>query len=272
MNEQPLEGKIAIVTGAGNPRGLGYAMTLALVRAGARVAMMDYDPEVLEEGAAGAREVGGPESVLPIVGDVGSPEDAEETVQRTIAELGGLHILLNNAGINPRFTTQPGLPSFAQIPPEVWARAFAVNVFGPFHMARAAVGHLLNQGWGRIIGVTTSLDTMLRGMPYGPTKASHEAFIAAISRELDGTGVTANVLIPGGAVATNMTDPGRTDLLKPSVMQAPAVWLASEASHGLNGRRFIAEHWDESLPVEERLARASAPAAWPQLGRALARG
>jgi 3-oxoacyl-[acyl-carrier protein] reductase len=272
MQDQPLAGKIAIVTGAGSPLGLGYAMTVALVRAGARVTMMDYDPEVLEEGAQGARQIGGSDSVLPIVGDVSSPEDAEEAVQQTIAEMGGLHILLNNAGINPRFTAQPGLPSFAQIPPEVWARAFSVNVFGPFHMARAVVGHLLNQGWGRIIGVTTSLDTMLRGMPYGPTKASHEAFVAAISRELKGTGVTANVLIPGGGVATNMTDPTRTDLLQPSVMQAPAVWLASEASRDLNGYRFVAELWDESLPLEQRLAQASAPAGWPQLSRQVARG
>jgi NAD(P)-dependent dehydrogenase (short-subunit alcohol dehydrogenase family) len=272
MQEKPLAGKIAIVTGAGHPLGLGYAMTLALVGAGARVAMMDVNPEALEQGAVGAREVGGRDAVLPILGDVGNPDDAERAVQQTIAELGGLHILLNNAGINPRFAAEPGLPTFAQIPPEVWARAFSVNVFGPFHMARAVAPHLLKQGWGRIIGVTTSLDTMLRGMPYGPTKASHEAFIAAIARELEGSGVTANVLIPGGAVATNMTDPGRTDLLKPAVMQAPAVWLASEASAGLNGHRLVAEFWDESLPLEERLARASAPAAWPQLGRRVSRG
>ena len=67
-------------------------------------------------------------------------------------------------------------------------------------MARAAVGHMLAQGWGRIIGVTTSVDTMYReGMcPYGPSKAAHEALVALMARELEGTGVTANVLIPGG--------------------------------------------------------------------------
>ena len=60
---------------------------------------------------------------------------------------------------------------------------------------------------------------------------------------------------------------GAPQLIKPEVMQVPGVWLASEASHGCNGRRLIAYYWDESLPLEERLAKASAPAAWPQLGR-----
>ena len=49
-------------------------------------------------------------------------------------------------------------------------------------------------------------------------------------------------------------------------MQAPAVWLASEESAGTNGMRFIAYHWDESLPIEQRVEKAGAPAAWPQLG------
>jgi 3-oxoacyl-[acyl-carrier protein] reductase len=56
-------------------------------------------------------------------------------------------------------------------------------------------------------------------------------------------------------------------LIDPEVMQAPAVWLASDASADWNGRRLIACHWDESLPLSERLAKAGAPAAWPQLGK-----
>ena len=59
----------------------------------------------------------------------------------------------------------------------------------------------------------------------------------------------------------------REKLIQPEVMQAPVVWLASEASNGFNGQRIIAYFWDERVPLEERLQRASAPAAWPQLGR-----
>ena len=139
-------------------------------------------------------------------------------------------------------------------------------------MARACVGHMLSQGWGRIVGVTTSVDSMYReGMcPYGPSKAAHEALVALMARELEGTGVTANVLIPGGTTDTNLfpTDVGydRAALIRPEVMQAPAVWLASDQSGDVNGMRFIAHYWDESLPIEQRLEKAGAPAAWPQLG------
>jgi len=267
MSEQPLLGKVAIVTGAGSTIGLGRAMTLALVGAGARVAMMDVDGIALEQSAADARNLGGASCVLPIVGDVGDPADAERTVRRTIAELGGLHVLVNNA--NPRIGPLPTGLVFSNIPPEAWINTIRVNVNGPFLMARAAVGHMVAQGWGRIIGVTTSLDTMIRGAPYGPSKAAHEALIAVIAREVEGSGVTANVLIPGGAAYTNMTagvrDPN--DLLAPEVMQGPVVWLASAASDGFNGRRVIAQFWDEELPLQERLEKAAAPAAWPQLGR-----
>ena len=148
----------------------------------------------------------------------------------------------------------------------------AVNGNGPFHMAQASVSHMLSQKWGRVIGVTTSVDTMYReGMSaYGPSKACHEAFVALMARELENTGVTANVLIPGGTVDTNMIPSGigheKTTLMQPEVMQAPAVWLASEESQSTNGQRFIAYNWDESLPIKQRLEKAGAPAAWPQLG------
>ena len=268
MNELLLlQGKIVLVTGAGSTIGLGRAMTLALVGAGARVAMMDIDRASLEQSASDARRVGGPACVTTIVGDVSQADDAERAVQTTLADLGALHVLINNAGINPQ-TTEGSGPAFSRIRTEDWSSTTQVNINGPFHMARAVVAPMLDQKWGRIIGVTTSLDTMF-GAPYGVSKAAHEAFIAAIARQLEGTGVTANVVIPGRAVNTNMTagrgDP--TTRLEPEVMQGPVVWLASAAADGFNGRRIIAEFWDEKLPIEPRLAKASAPAAWPQLGR-----
>jgi len=272
MQNKPLEGKIALVTGAGSPIGLGRHMTLALVRAGARVAMLDVNADWLEQTSSDMREVGGDDSVFTMVSDVSKPESAEDAVSRTIAELGGLHILVNNAGISAG-NLGPNRMNFWDISPESWNKVLSVNLNGPFYMARAAVGHMIDQKWGRIIGVTTSMDTMYReGMsPYGPSKAGHEALIALMSRELEGTGVTANVLVPGGAADTNILPPetpyDRAALIRPDVMQDPVVWLASDASQEINGRRFIARNWDESLPIEERLEKAGAPAAWPQLGQ-----
>jgi NAD(P)-dependent dehydrogenase (short-subunit alcohol dehydrogenase family) len=278
MAEGSLQGKVAIVTGAGSSIGIGRAITLGFVRAGARVAMLDINQASLEQSVREARMAGGADCALAVVADVTDPDAVAQVVRRTIAELGGLHILVNNAGTNPRAaglasTGQGNITNFWDISPEAWNRVVAVNFSGPFLMARAVVGHMLAQGWGRIIGVTTSMDTMYRkgGAPYGPSKAGHEALVATMAQELEGTDVTANVLVPGGATNTNLIAPDapydRATLIQPEVMQAPAVWLASEASHAFNGRRVIAYYWDERLPLDERLAKASAPAAWPQLGR-----
>ena len=98
MQEKPLEGKVAIVTGAGSPIGMGRAMTVALVGAGARVAMMDINETWLEQTANDIRETGGDDCVITVVADISNPDDAESAVGRTVAELGGVHILVNNAG------------------------------------------------------------------------------------------------------------------------------------------------------------------------------
>ncbi len=274
MQQKPLEGKIAIVTGAASPRGLGRSMTEAMVRAGARVSMMDINRQWLDESSNYMREIAGDDCVMTQVVDVSSIQEAERSVRRTIEELGGLHILVNNAGIAPRKMLMGGevKNNFWEVPAEEWDRVVAVNSSGPFYMARTVVPHMLAQGWGRIIGVTTSMNTMYRegGMPYGPSKAAHEALIAMASRELEGTGVTVNVLVPGGRANTDLIPDDaahdRSDMIQPDVMQKPVVWLASEASDGINGQRFIGYYWDEDLPLDERLEKAGAPAAWPQLG------
>lgn len=274
MQQRVLEGKIAIVTGAASPRGLGRAMTEALVRAGARVSMMDINQQWLDESSNYMREIGGDDCVMTQIVDVTSITEAERSIELTIEELGGLHILVNNAGIAPRNMLMGGgtKNNFWEVSPQEWDRVVAVNSSGPFYMTRTAVPHMLAQGWGRVIGVTTSMNTMYRegGTPYGPSKAAHEALVAMASRELEGTGVTVNVLVPGGMASTDLipddADHERANMIQPEVMQAPVVWLASDASDGINGQRFIGYYWNEELPLKERLEKAAAPAAWPQLG------
>jgi NAD(P)-dependent dehydrogenase (short-subunit alcohol dehydrogenase family) len=277
MAEKPLEGKVALVTGAGSNPGIGRVIAHALVRSGAKVAMTDINPASLELSANEAREIGKDDAVLPIIGDVSEPADAERIVQEAIDGFGGLHVLVNNAGISPT-SIDPSLdrnPNVWDIDPATWARIITVNMGGAFLMSRAAIPYLLRQKWGRVIGVTTSLDTMIRGhnAPYGPSKAGHEALVSALAQELEGTGVTANVLIPGGGTDTNFIPqtPGfdRSVLIHPGVMGDPAVWLASDASDATNGMRFTAVDWDERLPIDERIAKCAAPVAWSQLGRAV---
>jgi NAD(P)-dependent dehydrogenase (short-subunit alcohol dehydrogenase family) len=268
-----LDGKVALVTGAGSPIGLGRAMALALAQAGARVAMLDVNEAVLSQTVAEVRTSGGEHAALPIIADVSQPDDAERAVQATLREFGSLHVLVNNAGISLHHAGVKGDPEFWDVPPDAWLRVLSVNAFGPFLMARAAVKPMLEQRWGRIVGITTSLDTMWRrrNPAYGSSKAAHEAFTASIAQALEGTGVTANVLVPGGTTSTNLLPPestrDRSEMLQPDVMAAPVVWLASDASSSFTGQRIIAKHWDERLPLADRLAKASGPAAWQSLAR-----
>ena len=274
MAEQVLGGKVAIVTGAG--RGLGRTMAHALLRAGANVTMFERDADALDEAVREAKDIEGAGSVLTCQGDVTSEQDAADTVARTIERFGGLHVLVNIAALGPQ-TFQPTnlgpRPRIWNVEVDLWRRILGVNASGPFIMACAALPHLLEQGWGRIINVTTSLDTMWRtGMgPYGPAKACAEAFTASLAGDLEGTGVSANVLVPGGRADTRMipedgefTD--RSLLVPRDVMAAPVVWLASDASNGINNMRFRAALFDPDLPTDQAAEAAGAPAAWPQLG------
>jgi NAD(P)-dependent dehydrogenase (short-subunit alcohol dehydrogenase family) len=277
---QDLSGKVAIVTGAGSEKGIGAAIAFGFIRAGAKVAFVDLEPASLERNVDQARAIGGTGCAIGIVADVSDVTSVEHAVGRTLAGLGGLHVLVNNAGVLPSMLTpetagDPLAVRTWEVPPEIWARVVAINFNGAYHFVRAATPHFLKQGWGRIIGITTSLDTMytMGQPPYGPSKAAHEAMISVLAKELAGSGVTANVVTPGGLTNTNQVRVttkaygfSPADMLQPDAMAAPCVWLASAEADTFTDRRIVARFWDKALPLAARVANASAPAAWQQLG------
>ena len=268
MTDQKLAGKVVMMTGAG--RGLGRSMALALAREGAKLALVDLDGEELQQVAGEVQDIGGRESVIPLGADVCDPDSSATAIFYAIENFGRLDVLFNNAALGPQAVAADPYgnpPKFWELDPYTFTRMVDVNAAGPQLMAASAVPNMLQNGWGRIVNITTALDAMyVPGMgAYGPSKAALEAHTAIMARDLEGTGVTANVLIPGGPANTRMipdaTGIPREALIQPEEMQEPAVWLASVQSDGHNGERFIAGHWADGL------GKASAPCAWPQLGK-----
>jgi len=104
---------------------------------------------------------------------------------------------------------------------------------------------------------------------YGPSKAALEAFSAIMAKDLAGTGVTVNVLVPGGVTNTAMVplEAGyaREEMIQPAVMAPPLTWLVSEEAAQVTGRRFLAVHWDTSLSHAEAAEKAGAPVAWTSI-------
>ena len=273
MADRTLEGKVVMMTGAG--RGMGREMSIGLASAGANVVMIDIDEDVLTAAAAEAAEAGGQGSTLPLVADVTSAENAQAALDKAVSQYGHLDVLVNDAVVGPEriggdfFNNKR---KFWELDDGLWRQMLDVNIFGPQLMAKTVVPHMLERGWGRIVNITTSMDTMyLAGAgAYGPTKAALEAHTRIMSHDLEETGVTANVLVPGGPVNTRMIpeESGipREALIQPDVMLQPITWLSSNESDGVHGVRIIAAKWDPGLPQDERLEKAAAPVAWPQLG------
>lgn len=273
MTDRPLEGRTALITGAG--RGLGKAMAEGLAAQGAKIALIDLEDDILAAAVADVEAAGGQGCAIAVSADVTDRERAQAAIFRSVEAFGGFDILINDAAMGPQFFTGNFVehtPKFWDIDPELWHRVLTVNAFGPQLMSSVAAPHLVERGWGRIINVTTSLDTMyLRGCgAYGPSKAALEANTRIMAQDLEGTGVTANVLIPGGPANTRMipeaTGFDREELVQPEAMQAPVCWLCSEDADDISNMRFIAAMWDEALPRDERIAQAGAPTAWAQIG------
>jgi 3-oxoacyl-[acyl-carrier protein] reductase len=265
-----LDDKVIIVTGAGS--GLGKAMALGLAAQGARVTALDVDFDAAK--ATSAEAAGG--RVFPLAVDVTEEADCADAVQTTMAEHNGLHVLVNCAGLGMASLKRDYMTNrlnFWEADVDHWQRLINVNVRGTFLMARAATPHLIAQGWGRIVNVTTSFNTMMRGgnMPYGQSKAALEAASAAWADDLKDTGVSCNVLIPGGAADTPMVPEespyDRSKLNKPEVMVAPICWLASNLSEGVNGRRFKGCDWDPAIAPGAAAKTAGSPIAWPDLAQ-----
>jgi NAD(P)-dependent dehydrogenase (short-subunit alcohol dehydrogenase family) len=276
-----LEGKTALVTGAGH--GIGQAHALELAKHGAKIVVNDLGSSVSGDGAGrdadrvveAIRGRGG--DAVADYGDVGDEAQADAMVRRTIDEWGSLDILINNAGIvRDR--------AIWNMPAEDFDLVMRVHVRGPWLTSRAAARHWRARSkagedvYGRIINTTSGagLQGNFGQTNYATAKAALTGLTLTLSVELASIGVTANLIGPGAltrlSATTGMGDPvepldlGEDDWsgVDPRVSSPVVAWLASPAAAGVSGQCFRvmgeALHWMEGWT--EKVTITNGPAHW----------
>jgi 3-oxoacyl-[acyl-carrier protein] reductase len=250
MDEQSgrprLAGRVAIITGAGSPRGIGRASAVRLAQDGADVVVGDLDLAGAETVAGEVRALG--RRSLAVRTDVTSEADVATLVQRALQKFGRIDILVNNAGI-----TQP--KRVADITVADWEKVLAVNLKGTFLCSKAVLPTMLQQGYGRIVNLSSVSAKrgggVFGGAHYSAAKAGILGFAKALAREVAAQGITVNSVTPG-LVATDIRG-GLEDLAtqlelskdipakrmaKPEEVAAAIAFLASEDAAYITGEEI----------------------------------
>ena len=249
-----MTGEVAIVTGG--LRGLGKAMALGLLRSGRSVVAVGH---VAEDIAPMQKEAGEHGAALHCLAlDLRRPSACDEVVRATEGRFGPVGILVNNAGLTFTFTDPErftkGPRKFWELSDEIVQATMDTNYVVADQMTRRVTPGLLERSWGRIVNVTTKLDTMNRAgsVPYGPSKAALEMATEIWAKELAGTGVTVNIVNPGAGantpgMAKEMREWSATGkaprLVEPEEMAAPLLFVVSRDADKVNGYRFDANTW-----------------------------
>jgi NAD(P)-dependent dehydrogenase (short-subunit alcohol dehydrogenase family) len=184
-----LEGRVALVTGGG--RGIGKAAALELARRGADVTVAARNQSEVDAVAAEIEQLG--RRAYALAADLGARDAAPSLLEHITQALGPIDILINNAGMAGPFGAA------WEIEPDQWEQALQLNLAVPFRLAHAALPHMIERGWGRIVNVSSGAarNPMERAGAYSASKAGLDVWTRQLGVELDGTGVVAISLYPG---------------------------------------------------------------------------
>jgi len=190
------DGRVAVITGAA--RGIGFGTAQRFAAEGASVALLDLDESSAQE-AAGRIGTAGDARAVGIACDVVDGAAAEAAVQRVVDELGGIHVLVNNAGI-----TRDNL--LFKMTEDDWDLVMNVHLKGAFNMTKAAQKHFVEQRYGKILNLSSVSALGNRGQAnYSAAKMGVQGFTRTLGIELGPFGINANAIAPG-FIATEMTD------------------------------------------------------------------
>jgi 3-oxoacyl-[acyl-carrier protein] reductase len=268
------ESRVALVTGG--LRGLGRAMSLGLARAGHPVVAVGHIEGDVAEISAEAETLQIGQRFHPLVADLREADECDRVVAATRERFGRVDILVNNAGltftyIDPARFRRNSIQRFWQVGDEIVDNVVATNYVAADRLGRRVAPAMVEAGWGRIVNVTTKLDTMNRigTHPYGAAKAGLEMATEVWAKDAAGTGLTVNIVNPGaGANTPGMADEMRAAsregrvarLVEPDEMVPPILCVASRDADPVNGWRFDANLWDPTLPPREAAWLAGRPA------------
>jgi NAD(P)-dependent dehydrogenase (short-subunit alcohol dehydrogenase family) len=193
-----LEGKVALITGAGS--GIGKAAALMLAREGAKVAALSHTQDEVDQTAQEIKQAGG--VAMAVVADIGSPEQMQKAFKQTVDKWGKLDIVFANAGINGVWAP------LEELTPEDWSRTINTNLTGTFLTVKYAVPHLKKQGGSVVVTASvngTRIFSNTGATAYSCTKAAQVAFTKMVALELAQSKVRVNVICPG-AIESNISE------------------------------------------------------------------
>jgi len=238
-----LDGKVAIVTGAG--RGIGRAIALALAREGAAVAVAARTRSEIEAVADEVVALG--QAALPLVADVTREADLGEMVDRTLATFDRVDLLINNAG-----TSIPLRPA-VDLALEDWNRIVQVNLTGPFLCAKAVLPVMMRQRSGKIINIASigGQVGIAGNSAYGAAKAGLINFTLCLAAEVKPFGIDVTAVSPSGTDTRLLHEigraKGRTNLIRPEEIASVVLFLATSDSSAITGT--VIEAYGQSNPL-----------------------
>jgi NAD(P)-dependent dehydrogenase (short-subunit alcohol dehydrogenase family) len=268
------ENRVALVTGG--LRGLGRAMSLGLAKAGHKVVAVGHIESDVADMTAEAEKLGAGKRFHPLVADLREASECDRIVAVTRERFGRVDILVNNAGltftyIDPARFRRNSLQRFWMVGDEIVDNVITTNYLTADRLSRRVAPEMIERRWGRIVNVTTKLDTMNRvgTHPYGASKAALEMATEVWAKDAADTGMTVNIVNPGaGANTPGMAEEMRkasaegrvSRLVEPDEMVPPLLYVVSREADDINGWRFDANLWNPGLPPTEAAWLAGRPA------------